>query len=122
MLMFQINRVQYDAKEQKIYKDNSRFDFDKTIYIDLFLNKNRDIAEKNRLELHHMKIDLKDLKTKRSQYIDPKDRSIVELLQETQKIVQSQDDINISQEELQTTLKVLTMFKEKAQKHSSELE
>lgn len=85
--MFQINRVQYDAKEQKIYKDNSRFDFDKTIYIDLFLNKNREIAEKNRLELQQMKTDLRVLKTQRSQYIDPQDRSIVDILKETEKIV-----------------------------------
>lgn len=66
MLMFQINRVGYCPKEQKLFKDNSRFDFDKTIYIDLFLNKNREMAEKNRLDLAQMKADLKALKTQRS--------------------------------------------------------
>ena len=34
-----------------------------------------------------MKAELKVLKTQRSQYIDPMDRSIVETLQETEKIV-----------------------------------
>lgn len=38
VMMFQINRVNYDYKNQKLVKDNSRFEFDKTIYMDLFLN------------------------------------------------------------------------------------
>ena len=80
MLMFQINRVQYDPVEQKVYKEYSRFDFDKTIYIDLFLNKNRERAEKNRLDLQQMGADLKVLKMQRSQFIDPMDRSIVDTL------------------------------------------
>ena len=120
MLMFQINRVQYDQVEQKIFKDYSKFDFDKTIFIDLFLNKNRERAEKNRLELQQMKADLKVLKTQRSQYIDPMDRSIVDTLQETENIVKNEGEV--SSEEMATTLKVLSMLKEKAQKNSSELE
>ena len=38
VMMFQLNRVNYDYKNQKLVKDNSRFEFDKTIYLDLFLN------------------------------------------------------------------------------------
>jgi len=48
VLMFQLNRVGYNFKEQKLVKDNSRFEFDKTIYMDLFLNQNRDRAERHR--------------------------------------------------------------------------
>jgi len=59
VLMFQLNRVGYDFKQLKLVKDNSRFEFDKTIYMDLFLNQNRDRAEKHREELDRMKADLK---------------------------------------------------------------
>ena len=45
--MFQLNRVNYDIEKQKLVKDNSRFDFDKTIYLDLFLNCNKAKAEKH---------------------------------------------------------------------------
>ena len=38
ILMFQLNRVTYDYKNQKLIKDNSKFEFDETIYLDLFLN------------------------------------------------------------------------------------
>ena len=85
--MFQINRVGYDAHEQKLFKDNSRFDFDKTIYIDLFLNKNREIAERTRLELKQMKKELNELKMQHSQYIDPNGQNIVGVLEEAQKIM-----------------------------------
>ena len=37
VMMFQINRVDYDFEKQKLIKDNGRFDFEKTIYLDLFL-------------------------------------------------------------------------------------
>jgi hypothetical protein len=47
VLMFQLNRVNYDFKNQKLVKDNSRFEFDKTIYLDLFLNKNKEKAYKH---------------------------------------------------------------------------
>ena len=46
ILMFQLNRVQYDIDKQKLVKDNSRFYFDKEIYLDLFLHKNKDISDK----------------------------------------------------------------------------
>jgi hypothetical protein len=40
VLFFQINRVTYDFKEKKLVKNNKRFEFDKIIYVDLFLWKN----------------------------------------------------------------------------------
>jgi hypothetical protein len=40
IMMFQLNRVNYDYRKQKLVKDNSRFDFDKKIYLDEFLNLN----------------------------------------------------------------------------------
>jgi len=45
ILMFQLNRVNYDIKNQKLVKDNSKFEFDNIIYLDLFLNQNRDRAQ-----------------------------------------------------------------------------
>ena len=68
VLMFQLNRVGYDFKESKLIKDNSRFEFDQTIYLDLFLNQNRDRAETHRLELEQMKLDLKVMQDTYAQY------------------------------------------------------
>lgn len=45
MLMFQINRVDYNIEKQKLVKDNSRFDFDQEIYLDLFLNSNKETSD-----------------------------------------------------------------------------
>ena len=50
-MMFQLNRVNYDYRKQKLVKDNSRFDFDKKIYLDEFLNLNQERAKKHRMEL-----------------------------------------------------------------------
>jgi len=38
VMMFQLNRVNYDYNKQKLIKDNGKFHFDKTIYLDEFLN------------------------------------------------------------------------------------
>ena len=38
IMLFQLNRGNFDMKKQKLVKDNGRFDFDKTIYLNLFLN------------------------------------------------------------------------------------
>lgn len=51
IMMFQLNRVNYDYRKQKLVKDNSRFDFDKKIYLDEFLNLNQERAKKHRMEL-----------------------------------------------------------------------
>ena len=48
ILMFQINRVNYDFEKKKLVKDNSRFEFDRTIYLDLFLKANEEKALKHR--------------------------------------------------------------------------
>lgn len=50
--MFQLNRVNYDFKNQKLVKDNSQFQFDKSIFIDLFLEKNMQKAK-----LHYEKLE-----------------------------------------------------------------
>ena len=61
-MMFQLNRVQYDMQKQKLVKDNSRFEFDKEIYLELFLNINKESSDKHRAELEKMKIELKKVK------------------------------------------------------------
>ena len=44
VLIFSINRVQYDLKNQSLIKNNKRFEFEHTIYADRFMyqNKNRE--------------------------------------------------------------------------------
>jgi hypothetical protein len=41
VLLFTINRVNYDKKLKKLVKDNKRFDFEKVVYADKFLYSNR---------------------------------------------------------------------------------
>ena len=48
IMLFQLNRVNFDIQKQKLVKDNSRFDFDKTIYLDLFLNQNKEKSKAHR--------------------------------------------------------------------------
>ena len=69
-----------------------------------------------------MKADLESAKLQRSQFLNPQERSIVEILKETEMIVSKEDDLKVSKEEVDTTLKVLSMLKDKAKKKSTELE
>lgn len=52
----------------KLVKDNSKFEFDQEIFLDLFLNQNRDRAKDHQQELEKMKQDLKLLKKTYSEY------------------------------------------------------
>ena len=65
VMMFQLNRVTYDYQNQKLIKNNSRFQFDPVIYIDLFLEKNMEKAYHNSKKIEKMKQDLKVLKETR---------------------------------------------------------
>jgi len=47
---------------QKLVKDNGRFDFDKEIYLDLFLNSNKERSDSHMAELMKNKEALKKLK------------------------------------------------------------
>lgn len=68
ILMFQLNRVNYDIKNQKLVKDHRKFEFDEVIYLDLFLNQNRERARQHQRELDQMKTDLKLLKDTYQEY------------------------------------------------------
>jgi len=68
VLLFQLNRVNYDIQNKKLVKNNGKFEFDKTIYLDLFLNHNKQLSEEYRTKLEKMKEDLKKLKEVRDQY------------------------------------------------------
>ena len=57
--MFQLNRVNYDFVNQKLVKDNSEFQFDKLIFIDLFLEKNMEKAKLHYENLEKLKSELK---------------------------------------------------------------
>ena len=52
----------FDYEKQKLIKDKRRFDFDRTIYLDLFLNENRDKAKAHRKELDRLHNALKQLR------------------------------------------------------------
>ena len=62
VMMFQLQRVTYDKEKQKLVKENTRFEFDKTIYLDLFLNINKEKAEKHQKYVEKTRSDLKIMK------------------------------------------------------------
>ena len=66
--MFTLNRVQFNKIEQKLVKDNSRFEFDQIIYSDLFLSINQEKAEEHMKNLDSMKLELNNLKNNYDQY------------------------------------------------------
>ena len=92
MLMFQLNRVNYDFKNQKLVKDNSRFEFDKQIYLDLFLNQNKEQAAKHYEKLDQMRADLRLLKDTYSQY-QAKDSStkLCDAIAQTEQLLKTND-------------------------------
>jgi hypothetical protein len=61
VLCFNLNRVQYDQKSQRIVKNMSKFTFDKQIYADMFLYKNRARADQMRKQISQIKLKLKEL-------------------------------------------------------------
>lgn len=69
-MMFQLQRVTYDKEKQKLVKENSRFEFDQTIYLDLFLNINKEKAEKHQEYLQQTKMDLKVMKDTYQKYAE----------------------------------------------------
>lgn len=68
-MMFQLNRVQFDMHSQKLVKDNSEFQFDKEIYLDLFLNQNKERSDIHLAEFEVMKRELKMLKDEYESYV-----------------------------------------------------
>lgn len=95
MLMFQVNRVSYDYENKKLVKDNSRFEFDKQIYLDLFLNNNKEEAYKHYEKLEQLRADLKILKDTYNQYSETshpshKERSkLIDVLSTTEQYLSS---------------------------------
>lgn len=49
-------------EKQKEIKDNSKFEFEKEIYLDLFLNINMEKSNKHRTQMDKKKLELKKLK------------------------------------------------------------
>jgi len=49
-------------EKQKNVKNNCKFEFDKVIYLDLFLNKNMERSNKHRNQMEKSKFELRHLK------------------------------------------------------------
>lgn len=79
IMMFNLNRVDYDKKAFKLVKNNSRFEFDQTIYLDLFLNQNKEKAVEHHKHLRQMKQDLKQLKDAYKKYMEGEDQAAIQL-------------------------------------------
>jgi hypothetical protein len=61
ILFFSLNRVQYDKRTNNIVKKNTFFQFDKVIYADMFLHKNRSMTMKVREKVKMMKERIKEI-------------------------------------------------------------
>eukprot|EP00347_Sterkiella_histriomuscorum_P010153 403377401 len=61
VLFFSLNRVQYDKVAKQPIKNNSLFKFDKVIYADMFLFKNRERTEMMRNQIQQTKDKIKQL-------------------------------------------------------------
>lgn len=68
VLLFNLNRVDYDRAAQQLVKNHRRFEFDKTIYLDMFLNSNKAKSTEHKQHLNKMKQDLKLLKDTYKKY------------------------------------------------------
>ena len=66
-------------------KDNRRFDFDNTIYLDLFLNQNKDQSKAYRKELMQLKESLKKLKLSLEAYT--KQENVFESFQTAENLI-----------------------------------
>ena len=55
LLSFSLNRVMYDKDKKQLVKNNEEFTFEKEIYIDSFLFKNRDKSQALRQKVHEAK-------------------------------------------------------------------
>lgn len=107
IMLFQLNRVNFDIQKQKLVKDNSRFDFDKTIYLDLFLNQNKEKSKAHRKQIEKLKKSLKQLKDVLDQYTEnynvaQKFQECHEILsksiQKEQAVIQNKVSVGIQQE------------------------
>lgn len=85
VLLFQLNRVNYDIEKQKLVKDNRRFDFEQTIFCDYFLNENKERSKAHRKELNLLKNSLNKLREALSNY--QKEIDIVKSFEMTEKLV-----------------------------------
>ncbi len=143
-VMFQLTRVNFDKENKRLVKNNQKFEFDKTIYMDLFLYQNRDLSSRLSKNLEQMKAELKQLKEVLDRYSS---EGIVSQLgscfnlmsKSTDQLAQMLDEGNkrecsiegrkveyfapdeiyrclpkVKKEEIETSLKVIHMFKEQA--------
>lgn len=92
VLMFQINRIDYDRKLQKMTKDMRKFSFDKEIYLDLFLNQNLQRTENFRKDLGKMKEDLQILKNTYNEYSHNKEMgNLIDMFKTCENVLKGDD-------------------------------
>jgi len=67
-MFFTLNRVGFDHLKQGPVKNDSRFEFDKTIYLDYFLHKVKDKVNSNEEEMNKLKEKVIGLKQAMTSY------------------------------------------------------
>ena len=109
VMMFQLQRVTYDKEKQKLVKENSRFDFDQTIYLDLFLNINKEKAEKHQEYLQQTKMDLKVMKDTYQKYAESgsgQSQKITEVFGACEKLINESSSTSEKNEPLTNSVRI----------------
>ena len=123
LLVFQLNRVQYDMTTFKLKKDNSEFHFDKEIYLDLFLNQNKDRSDTHLTGVEEMKKELKQRKEER-EIVQKND--ITKKLRDCQEFIMSQINSpayqSMSEKEIFIAQQVLNNFERSQQDNDKKVQ
>ena len=100
ILLFSINRVNYDVKQKKLVKNNKRFDFEKIVYADKFLYQNRQKDEEMNEQIKQLREKQRVIRDKIKHYKDfYKGQSLLEIMDVTKAFIdsQSEDFLDIDQ-------------------------
>ncbi|KAL4510751.1 hypothetical protein ABPG72_004905 [Tetrahymena utriculariae] len=126
VLLFQIQRMQYDQKTQEVVKIHSEFSFDKEIYVDRFLEVNKDMY----FQIQNKQQSLKKQKDELIQQLDyyqnfsQSQLGIQQILELAQKFYQDpiQQDLQIANESQEKIVSILEQSKIKCQEKIQSLE
>lgn len=108
VLLFTINRVNYNIKSRKLIKNNKRFDFEKLLYADKFLMENRSKDEEINRQISSLRDKQKQYREQLKQYKEyHKGLSIQEIIQVAQTFIEDQcedfEDINQNEDVVMST-------------------
>lgn len=93
VLLFTINRVNYDFKLKKLVKNSKRFDFEKVLYADKFLLSKRSKEGENNEQVQQLRDKQKAIRESLKQYKEYyKGMGLIEIMEVTKGFIESQGE------------------------------